>query len=581
MVRIYVVLMQERSIIRRLILGHDIDPVTISPEPVKPRLDGETFDRLIEKWVSDCNRHHKCVFWARGKEWHPKRLIHVGAEGDPLQVPRLCESESITPNSRYVTLSHCWGKTPIFRLLKSNLTSLTTALPLDKLPRVFCDAIGITQRLAKIDYIWIDSLCIIQDSDEDWEEQAAVMGEVYQNAFLNIGATGFSNGQPGLYSRKPSPPLDVQKIVIGETLYGESVYPCTWYCCEPFVDLQLNKAPLVQRAWVFQERVLAPRMLHFGSRQIFWECGKLEASESFPNGVPDLLKIYFKTSPDRSSIRLLDPVTFNHEGIAISGLLHRPWQRLVSEYNSRDLTRYTDKLVAISGIARLFKHHLKEKYVAGLWDSPDLITQLTWYIALTERMQSSIKSHIYQAPSWSWAAVNATVTFVDLGLAKLATVEEVHVETVNGKEFGPVISGYIRIRCRPFRATFSDDDETLQKRQTKAETNVAIRTIPQGTETVTSITAIPDNWQATTASHAQRLRLAVGGRDFYLMPTCLRTAWFGIVLVRTEMKAQYRRVGYFDATNGAEKVFASHAPYLDPKDYEKSHGDDQYTICII
>ena len=103
-----------------------------------------------------------------------------------------------------MALSHCWGSGDVCRLLSSNIDAYSREIPFDNLSRLFQEAIKFTAR-AQVNYIWIDALCIIQDSRKDWKNEASVMGLIYQNARCNIAATGFADGTNGLFaSRNPA-----------------------------------------------------------------------------------------------------------------------------------------------------------------------------------------------------------------------------------------------------------------------------------------------------------------------------------------------------------------------------------------
>jgi hypothetical protein len=112
---------------------------------------------------------------------------------------RLRDGNTLPSSTHYLTLSHCWGRERIFTLLRSNFESFYQNIDTAKLPKTFQDALWMTRRLG-FKHLWIDSLCIIQDSHDDWLKEAPQMGEVYRNATLNLAATGFSDGRKGLFS---------------------------------------------------------------------------------------------------------------------------------------------------------------------------------------------------------------------------------------------------------------------------------------------------------------------------------------------------------------------------------------------
>lgn len=126
----------------------------------------------------------------------PTRLIDIGSHA---QDPRLTLTHDVeVTDPRYLALSHCWGTT----MPQSATTTLATMaerlerIPLDSLPRTFVDFTRIARNLG-VQYVWIDSMCIIQDSREDWEKEAAQMASVYSNAYCTIAASGSKNGNAG------------------------------------------------------------------------------------------------------------------------------------------------------------------------------------------------------------------------------------------------------------------------------------------------------------------------------------------------------------------------------------------------
>lgn len=128
----------------------------------------------------------------------PTRLVAVDRTGEKKGLSvRLCNSDSLPRDTEYVSLSHCWGKVPFFTLTQDKLQRLEQSIPMQQLPMAFQDAIRITYDLG-FRYIWIDSLCIIQDSRDDWHKESLAMGRVYLNSVLNLAATGYQNGQEGL-----------------------------------------------------------------------------------------------------------------------------------------------------------------------------------------------------------------------------------------------------------------------------------------------------------------------------------------------------------------------------------------------
>jgi len=206
-------------------------------------------------WLQTCEQQHAgCKYENTG--WLPTRLVYVG-DLDSTVLPHLCISSSLPQRTRYLALSHCWGTKPIFRLLNSNITELQQSIPFDQLPRTFQHAIGLTGAFG-FQYLWIDSLCIIQDSASDWAAESVTMGEVYVNSYCNIAATGAENGEVGLgFKRNPRALRPLEIRIPARPPNSRGVPTGSYYCMDDFWQDGIVKAPLNRRAWVFQERLLS------------------------------------------------------------------------------------------------------------------------------------------------------------------------------------------------------------------------------------------------------------------------------------------------------------------------------------
>jgi hypothetical protein len=149
-------------------------------------------------------------------------------------------------------------------MLKLNLANLNRFLheiPMTALPPTFKDTFDVTRKLG-VRYLWIDSLCIVQDSDADWRAESSVMGKIYGQSLCNIAATGSSQTHGGLFQGR-----DISKITPA-TMSIKSKGQETTYC---FPDneiwcSEITNAPLNNRGWVLQERMLSPRTLHYASQ---------------------------------------------------------------------------------------------------------------------------------------------------------------------------------------------------------------------------------------------------------------------------------------------------------------------------
>lgn len=259
-----------------MLIQQGTDPVTTTRASSSSTSSVETL-AMAAQWIDNCVKHHsKCRQNAESKEL-PPRVLDLGVAGDSSSVCLHITTEH-SPKSPYATLSHCWGKTPIFKLQKSNLEKMQASIDCKELPRTFQDAIGVARRLG-LRFLWIDSLCIIQDSIEDWTMQSAVMGDIYQNSFITIAAIAAKDGRFGCFSTRDPRLVEPCKAVITKRKGGTLSYTILTglHVIVPFLIWSdgVGNAPLNKRGCVLQERILSPRTIHFGEDQLFWECREL------------------------------------------------------------------------------------------------------------------------------------------------------------------------------------------------------------------------------------------------------------------------------------------------------------------
>jgi hypothetical protein len=179
---------------------------------------------------------------------------------------------------KYATLSHCWGKVQISHLLISNQADFERGIPVATLPVTFQQAIYMT-RFLDIPYLWIDSLCIIQDSVSDWEVESAAMARVYGHALVNIAAASSADSRGGLFYTRDLAAVEPFTVYAP----GSGTLAKGWYTWEDNNRWhRIGEEPLHQRGSVLQERLLSSRTIHFTKSEIVWHCLQDVGSESFP-----------------------------------------------------------------------------------------------------------------------------------------------------------------------------------------------------------------------------------------------------------------------------------------------------------
>lgn len=371
---------------------------------------------LIKNWIHTCSQeHHLCAIAPASVL--PVRVLEVSNYR-----AKLVETKGkVAP---YLTLSHCWGTKTVIRLVKDKLDDMKRDIPWTSLSRTFQDAIMLTWRLG-FRYIWIDSLCILQDSKEDWEYHASRMAQIYSNSQLTISASGGADSSHGCFSSRLQEPYILQSLDsrpifhpplwTPKELEGKDRDGCVrrfQVTLKPRHGLYQDRRPsepLLKRAWVFQEQILSPRIVHFASGELYFECkshltcecsGWSLRSESHQwetrwrkahavllgqeSTVP---KNYF-TPETRKKI-------FDFEA----------YRAMIETYTELDITEELDRLPALSGVT----FGRKDEYLAGIWKSM-LIESLHWYpVSKSLRGTMARRPAKYRAPTWSWASVEAPI----------------------------------------------------------------------------------------------------------------------------------------------------------------------------
>jgi hypothetical protein len=382
-----------------------------------PNLNISTADALplCKSWLSECLGTHQTCRASITLAMLPSRLIDVGDKG-----PRLCLSGDIESDACYVALIHCRGSLDFLTLTKNNVDIFRKQIPNLALTKTFQDAIYITRYLG-FRYLWIDSLCIVQDDTADWAREAGLMTEVYGGSAVTIAASSATDGSVGCFFNRPKTwRCQIRASRDAGQMFYDGV---TEHSLGP-----LN-IPLHSRAWVVQERYLPRRILHFYKNEVFWDCLQSCKCETFPNELIDSIYTYAFSLSSKNITRL-------------------QWPHIVNYYSQRKLTRSSDKLVAIGGLARLIHETSKDEYLGGMWRN-----NLEMQLCLTSGLENQSKSKAYVALTWSWASSNAHVIpgEEDDGREEpdhlCIKIVEAKVNPAFSNNFGGITAGVLRISC--------------------------------------------------------------------------------------------------------------------------------------
>ena len=434
----------------------DMKPVAIHaaiPVPKTPYNPVLHACELLEACVlGDKDLHHDCRSVRRGMpanvEQLPRRLLDLSHDDHilTLDVQTWISTARATVDqlSDYCTLTYRWGKGPPDCMLSTEFTGEKVSF-FESLPQTFKDAI-IVARALKIRFIWIDAMCIVQPSAHgnfnDWNAEGPRMWLVYENAICNIAATCSGNPDEGFLSQVgtdyvtpcsipqetedgAAPPMFLPSMFASHAYYG-SVFASS-----------LNR-----RGWVAQERLLSRRILHFTEERVFWECQAFDA-------------------PDDDGTN--DDDWFEHPSL----LTFRKWLFFIEFYSMSDFTQLTDRLIALSSIARSVPVELfGTTYFAGIWGE-HLVECLSWH-AKDPCSVDLRRQYLAIAPSWSWASVPDGIMYPDVDIYD-TTETLINFEGVSmspsqpSNPYGNMEDGALKFRARMFSVSLPEENKRRER----------------------------------------------------------------------------------------------------------------------
>ena len=362
--------------------------------------DSDAHFSRVQSWINSCLKNHISCRQHRRHVVCPSRLIDVDMPEGVGQV-RIVEPDATMISRRiaYLTLSHVWGDpTDILKLTRDNIEEFRQGIYVLRLPMTFRDAILITRKLG-YRYIWIDSLCIIQDSPDDFKKESVTMADVYGNSVCTIAVLGPGSRGSCFKTRQPCwiPCRLLPNIRIARNLLPSrnERYP------EPD-----PRSPLLRRAWVYQERVLSPRIIYYGASELFWECCELTATDSLPAG-----RVTAKARHSKYLFHSMmrAPSTANGRNLSQAEFKDN-WYMMVEQYSRGALTFPTDRPVAISGIVQILQENTCLPYRWGMW-LENSCTSLLWRYSPDQEPIQAWPVRQDTSPSWSWLSINSPVKF--------------------------------------------------------------------------------------------------------------------------------------------------------------------------
>jgi len=385
----------------------------------------------IQQLLKTCQQEHDaCPYDPENPPSLPTRVLDL-SDGSV----KLLESQG--KRAFYAALSYCWGGAEFITSATTSIEAHKTGITIESLPQVFLDAIRIARDLG-LQYSWINSLCVLQDSPEDWQLEASRMAQVYSNSYITLAASRSPNPHQGFLTPRRD------RINIENVLRKGALVDC--YAAMKLEHKSMDlRHPLSTRGWAYQEHQLSKRVLFF-KQELSFQCLTTNTCECIP--------IQQKTG-------ILSKITQND------------WTTEVDNYSQLALTYPLDRLPAFSGIAQRYSELGYGKYLAGLWER-HLPDTLFWQRYRYRNRIAPLDS-LYIAPSWSWAAHRGPIQYYDWfqgfmkskWKAKALIFIDSDCKPIGIDPFGAIASGFVKVRgklapCSPvtfWRGIYYDYDD--------------------------------------------------------------------------------------------------------------------------
>ena len=416
-----------------------------SSAQVAPNVLSNACTQRLSRWIENCIANHSSCKGLTQRA-RPARLLKIERTTDtanPTVTLNLIDQED---DYKYVTLSHCWARSKPIKTTSLNVHERSAGILWGDLPEVFQDTIRLSLRLG-IEYIWIDSLCIIQGDETDWLAESPKMGAIYQNAYVVFAAHG-----PVLALEKEEKRCTHEGITDSIARFGDTdVMVRQSINHDDIVNPADDTDSWVGRAWCFQERLFSSRILHFGGTQeeIWFECnehircecgGMAHVTQDGADSTWNHQKAHFARTLKKSEAL---PSEERME------LVWRTYNALCETFTSQGLTHPEDTLVAFSSLIDQVSPYLGE-YFAGLWKH-NILVGLQWESVDGRRSQ---RHPSYVVPSFSWASRSGPIVWYisDEYLTPnrekciFAEVLDIRCESALGLSSGRYLSGYIKLR---------------------------------------------------------------------------------------------------------------------------------------
>lgn len=330
------------------------------------------------------------------------RMIQVQEQETDLYSIRLVPSEGIDlHNERYLVLSHVWGGIDLpCKTTSENIAQYyDIGIDFDNLPKTFQDAARITTAIG-FQYLWIDSLCIIQDDKEDWQRESSKMAAIYRAATITLSATSANNSHGGCgLSPKRQSVKRFSGAGSGSLQFAARETVVVGRSATDVLKEQLRDGPVHSRAWILQEKLLSRRVLHAVHSQFVWQCNVITESE-------DSMIFDQKAQLPLGVTQSNSDIVTSKETREVSGRntyhFDSRWWTYAADYSKRTLSVASDQYAALAGIVKLHQEMTSDRPIVGLWER-HLIVHLAWEVLRNPREQTApLVEPNSRRPSWTW-----------------------------------------------------------------------------------------------------------------------------------------------------------------------------------
>lgn len=385
--------------------------------------------KQIKTWLRNClQNHHQCI---RPPSTLPKRVIDLNRSADASQLVLYLSHGEV---HSYAALSYSWGgKGRLFTTTKATLDERCKGFELEDLPTTLQDGVKVAKALG-FRYIWIDSLCIIQDDTKDWIHEGRAMTEIYGKSTLNISASSSTGSDEGFLWKLSDHGVAIGRFSSSTTTCDDGIFVGT-----PLRTLDLEEKEVSNRGWIFQERLVSVSTIHYTNEGLIWEC----VTDTCLKHNQNLTSVRWKSQWNDLVNLKRHNLAKNNENAVNAQDKFVVWHQWINAYSSRNLFAWTDKFPAIAGVTKTFAETFDLTWCAGLWQQ-NLLGDLLW--RRHNRNPTLERPSVSIAPTWSWASVNGQIEYREVNVTQSETSSNLKVLGCNVEEryshsFGEVKEG--------------------------------------------------------------------------------------------------------------------------------------------